>query len=104
MDASSTTTVPGFGSLCETELLQVEGRDPDIESVGILSYVGAGVSPKVASQIMGHKTPEYQPGAARITLARYTHMLPRELERARELLDKFLVERSAEPRDSVQGR
>ncbi len=64
----------------------------------------AGVSPKVASQIMGHRTPEYQPGAARITLERYTHMLPGELERARELLDKFLVERSAEPRDSVQGR
>jgi len=56
----------------------------------------AGVSPKVASQIMGHKTPEYQPGAARITLERYTHMLPGELERARELLDKFLAERSAE--------
>ena len=53
----------------------------------------AGVSPKVASQIMGHKTPEYQPGAARITLERYTHMLPGELERARKLLDAFLIER-----------
>jgi integrase len=53
----------------------------------------AGVSPKVASQIMGHKTPEYQAGAARITLDRYTHVLPGELERARELLDDFLVER-----------
>lgn len=38
--------------------------------------LASGVSPKVASQIMGHKTPEYQPGAARITLERYTHMLP----------------------------
>lgn len=56
----------------------------------------AGVSPKLASQIMGHKTPEYQPGAARITLERYTHALPGELERARELLDKFLEERSRE--------
>jgi integrase/recombinase XerD len=27
----------------------------------------AGVSPKVASTLMGHKTPEYQPGAASIT-------------------------------------
>jgi integrase len=53
----------------------------------------AGVSPKVASQIMGHKTPDYQPGAARITLERYTHVLPGELERARELLDKFIAER-----------
>jgi integrase len=53
----------------------------------------AGVSPKVASQIMGHKTPEYQTGAARITLERYTHVLPGELEHARELLDKFLADR-----------
>ena len=44
---------------------------------------------------MGHKTPEYQPGAASITLRRYTHTLPRELERARDLLDTFLNEREA---------
>jgi hypothetical protein len=44
----------------------------------------------------GHKTPEYRPGAARITLERYTHMLPGELERARKLLDKFLAERVEE--------
>lgn len=54
----------------------------------------AGVSPKVTSQTMGHKTPEYQPGAARITLERYTHMLPGELERAREQLDVFLSQRT----------
>jgi hypothetical protein len=42
---------------------------------------------------MGHKTPEYQPGAAAITLRR-THTLPGELERARDLLDAFLVERT----------
>jgi integrase len=54
----------------------------------------AGVSPKVASTLMGHKTPEYQPGAASITLWRYTHTLPGELERARDLLDKFLVART----------
>ncbi len=53
----------------------------------------AGVSPKVASQLMGHKTPEYQTGAAPITLRRYTHTLPGELERARDLLDAFLEER-----------
>jgi integrase len=54
----------------------------------------AGVSPKVASQIMGHKTPDYQPGAAAITLRRYTHTLPGELERARDLLDQFLASRA----------
>jgi hypothetical protein len=32
----------------------------------------ARVSPKVASQLMDHKTPDYQPGAAAITLRRYT--------------------------------
>jgi hypothetical protein len=45
---------------------------------------------------MGHKTPEYQPGAASITLRRYTHTLPGELERARDLLDQFLASRSSE--------
>lgn len=56
----------------------------------------AGVSPKVASQLMGHKTPAYEPGAAPITLRRYTHTLPGELERARDLLDQFLAERTTE--------
>ncbi len=56
----------------------------------------AGVSPKVISEFVGHKTPEYQLGAARITLQVYTHMLPGELERARVLFDKFLVERAAD--------
>ena len=64
----------------------------------------AGVSPKVASQIMGHKTPDYQPGAARITLERYTHVLPGELERARELLDNFLIERTREEGARSSGR
>jgi hypothetical protein len=41
---------------------------------------------------MGHKTPEYPPGAAPITLRRYTHVLPGELERAREQLDRFLAQ------------
>jgi hypothetical protein len=45
--------------------------------------------------LMGHKTPEYQAGAASITLRRYTNMLPGELERARDLLDTFLSERTA---------
>jgi hypothetical protein len=35
----------------------------------------AGVSPKGAATLMGHKTPEYQPGAASITLRRYVHTL-----------------------------
>jgi integrase len=56
----------------------------------------AGVSPKVASQFLGHKTPELQAGAAAITLARYTHVLAGELERARDQLGTFLAEREAE--------
>jgi integrase len=57
----------------------------------------AGVSPKVSSEIMGHRTPTYRtPGAARITQDRYTHVLPGELERAREQLDEFLKERMEE--------
>jgi integrase len=55
----------------------------------------AGVSPKVASVFMGHKAPSRKlyPDAAPISLRRYTHLLPRELIRAGELLDAFLVER-----------
>jgi predicted acetyltransferase len=41
---------------------------------------------------MGHKTPSISPEPARITLERYTQMLPGELKRARELFDKFLAE------------
>lgn len=46
--------------------------------------------------LVGHETPEYPLGAARITLQVYTHMLPGELERARELFDKFLVNRAGD--------
>lgn len=56
----------------------------------------AGVSPKVASVLMGHATPDLQPGAAPITLARYTHTLPDAMERAREQLDAFLGQAVAE--------
>jgi integrase len=56
----------------------------------------AGVSPKVASVFMGHKAPKRQPDAAPITLGRYTHVLPGELERARDQLQRFLDEREAE--------
>jgi len=63
----------------------------------------AGVSPKVISEFIGHKTPEYQLGAARITLQTYTHMLPGELERARKLFDEFLVERVAEEAEAARA-
>ncbi len=53
----------------------------------------AGVPPKIASVLMGHATPERQPGAAQITLARYTHALPEDIEQARERLGNYLAER-----------
>lgn len=69
------------------------------------------VSPKVASKPMGRKTPEYQPGAASITLRRYTHTLPGELERARDLLEAFrapprplCTRRSHVPLQGARGR
>jgi integrase len=52
----------------------------------------AGVPPKIASVLMGHATPERQPGAAQITLARYTHALPEDIERARVRLAAYLAE------------
>jgi len=53
----------------------------------------AGVSPKVASVMMGHQVPQGRYAAAPITLRRYTHVLPGELERARDRLDFFLETR-----------
>ncbi len=52
----------------------------------------AGVSPKVASVLMGHASPDHQPGAAPITLARYTHVMPDAIEQARVQLDAWLAE------------
>lgn len=61
----------------------------------------AGVSPKVASVFMGHRAPQHRYGAAPITLGRYTHVLPGELERARNQLDSFL--RTREREEEVQS-
>lgn len=52
----------------------------------------AGITPKIASVLMGHATPERQPGAAQITLARYTHTLPEDIERARARLAAYLAD------------
>jgi hypothetical protein len=89
--------------------VQKRWKEQDLKSIGLhesrhttatwLDH--AGVSPKVISEFIGHKTPEYQLGAARITLQTYTHMLPGELERARKLFDKFLVERVAEEAETA---
>lgn len=57
----------------------------------------AGVPPKIASVLMGHATPARQPGAAPITLARYTHALPEDIEHARQLLDTYLSAREQQP-------
>jgi hypothetical protein len=48
--------------------------------------------------LMGHKAPRRRlyPGAAPITLRRYTHVLPGELERARVRLDAFLAGRESD--------
>ncbi len=51
----------------------------------------AGVSPKTASILMGHSIPDRQPGAAAITLARYTHLMPDALELARKQMDEWIV-------------
>jgi hypothetical protein len=40
---------------------------------------------------MGHAAPRRQDGAAQITQERYTHVLPGDLELAREQLDAFLL-------------
>ena len=62
----------------------------------------AGVSPKVASVIMGHKAPKLKehPDAAPIGLKRYTHVLEGELERAARQLEGSLTEHEAEEREA----
>lgn len=55
----------------------------------------AGVSPKVASVLMGHAVPKHQAGAAPVTLRTYTHALPEDIERARGQLVAYLGERQA---------
>lgn len=60
----------------------------------------AGVSPKVASMPMRHQVPQGRFEAAPLTLRRYTHVLPGELERARDQLDSFLETREWD--ESVQ--
>jgi len=55
-------------------------------------------------QIMGHKTPEYQPAAARIHLGALHPHAPGRAGARRELLDEFIAERSAESLDSVRRR
>jgi hypothetical protein len=42
---------------------------------------------------MAHYIPARQPGAASITLARYTHALPDDIEAARGRLATYLAER-----------
>jgi hypothetical protein len=56
----------------------------------------AGVSPKVASVLMGHAVPQRQPGAAQVKLARYTHALPEDVERARRQLADYLAATQAQ--------
>jgi integrase len=52
----------------------------------------AGVTPKIASVLMGHATPGRQAGAAQITLVRYTHALPEDILKARDKLAAYLTE------------
>jgi hypothetical protein len=53
---------------------------------------------------MGHKTPRRQPDAASITLRRYTHVLPGDLQRARDQLDAFIAEREEDATRTSQAR
>jgi hypothetical protein len=50
---------------------------------------------------MGHAIPERQLGAADITLARYTHVLPNSVETARARLEAWLDAEMSAPADGV---
>jgi len=74
-------------------------EEPELQPIGLqecrhtaASWLDAtGVSPKTSSVLMAHSIPDRQPGAAPITLARYTHLMPDALEIARRQLDGWLV-------------
>jgi integrase len=85
----------------DLELVPISFQDSRHTAATWLDH--AGVSPKVASVIMGHRAPKLvlHPDAAPITLKRYTHVLIGELERACEQLQAFLAEREAEEREPV---
>jgi integrase len=61
----------------------------------------AGVSPKTSSVLMSHSTPDRQPGAAPITLARYTHVMPDALETARKQMDDWLIAQLAQSSEAA---
>jgi integrase len=63
----------------------------------------AGVSPKTASILMGHSIPDRQPGAAAITLARYTHLMPDAMEIARKQMDEWIVAQIARETEAEQA-
>jgi integrase len=92
----------------------VAAVDPPLTPIGLhearhtaASWMNAaGVNPKVASYLMGHSSPERAAaaaaGAPAITLARYTHLLPDDLERAREQLDGYLADRLGQKRNTAE--
>jgi hypothetical protein len=63
----------------------------------------AGISPKTASVLMWHSIPDRQPGAAAITLARYTHLMPDALELARKQMDTWIVAQIAKELEVAQS-
>jgi hypothetical protein len=50
---------------------------------------------------MGHAVPDQQPGAAPITLARYTHLMPDAIENARVQLDRWLASQLGKSADTA---
>jgi hypothetical protein len=78
----------------------------DEEHGAFVAYVFFGVARPCRRLAQGRidahgalRRPSTSP-AASITLRRYTHTLPGELERARDLLDEFLSERTVRRRAS----
>jgi hypothetical protein len=88
-----------------------EKKEPKLTPIGLqecrhtaASWLDpAGVSPKTASILMGHSIPDRQPGAAAITLARYTHLMPDALELTRKQMDTWIVAQIARETGAEQS-
>ena len=55
------------------------------------------------ARLRARSSSDLQPGAAPITLARYTHTLPDAMERAHEQLDAFLGQAAADATHDREG-
>lgn len=64
-------------------------------------WITLASAPRSHRRSWATRRPNIKREPAKITLDRYTHVLPGELERARDLLDKFLADRVRDEEEAI---